>query len=94
MVRPIGLHILGQKPTNVEPAPLEGSTTGLMSATNLGAYSRDRPCRLTDSFPLAKNYCHMLTQSWAIGLPVLASDIGTLRQRRPSARRRLVIAGG
>jgi glycosyltransferase involved in cell wall biosynthesis len=26
-------------------------------------------------------YCHTLTEAWAAGVPVLASDIGTLRER-------------
>lgn len=28
-----------------------------------------------------ETYCHTLTESWAAGVPVLASDIGTLRER-------------
>ena len=28
-----------------------------------------------------ETYCHTLTESWVNGLPVLASDIGTLRER-------------
>ena len=28
-----------------------------------------------------ETYCHTLTEAWAVGVPVLASDIGTLRER-------------
>ena len=28
-----------------------------------------------------ETYCHTLTEAWAAGIPVLASDIGTLRER-------------
>ena len=55
-----------------------------------GAYERDDlPKRLSDiepSFTLISSiwpetYCHTLTESWMAGIPVLASDIGVLRER-------------
>lgn len=55
-----------------------------------GAYERDefniRVSEIRPSFIgifsiWPETYCHTLTEAWAVGVPVLASDIGVLRER-------------
>jgi len=72
-----------------------GALHGSFAPEELGAivhgpYERDElPARLAEirpSFALVSSiwtetYCHTLTEAWLAGLPVLASDIGTLRER-------------
>ena len=57
---------------------------------NHGLYDReefnDRVAEISPAFTgifsiWPETYCHTLTESWAAGVPVLASDIGTLRER-------------
>jgi GT2 family glycosyltransferase/glycosyltransferase involved in cell wall biosynthesis len=73
----IELHILGQKPDSV-------------GGIYHGPYRREElperiraigPAVSLIPSPWPETYCHVLTESWAMGLPVLASDIGTLRER-------------
>jgi GT2 family glycosyltransferase/glycosyltransferase involved in cell wall biosynthesis/polysaccharide pyruvyl transferase WcaK-like protein len=80
--RPIELHILGQKPANFEPAQLGGIYHGTYERGELSK----RISAIGPNVSLVpslwpETYCHVLTESWAMGLPVLASDIGTLRDR-------------
>lgn len=79
---PIELHILGQKSRGFEPEAL--------GAVYHGPYQRDdlaeRIRAIAPAVSLVpslwpETYCHVLTEAWAMGLPVLASDIGTLRER-------------
>lgn len=79
---PIEIHVLGQVPLNFDPAKL--------GATYHGAYDREELPERVRAIGAAvslvpslwpETYCHVLTESWAMGLPVLASDIGTLRER-------------
>lgn len=79
---PIELHIVGLIPRNFEPEKL--------GAIYHGPYLRDELPERIRTIGAAvslvpslwpETYCHILTESWAMGLPVLASDIGTLRER-------------
>lgn len=79
---PIELHILGQKSRGFDPEPL--------GAIYHGPYERDELAERVRAIGPAislvpslwpETYCHVLTESWTMGLPVLASDIGTLRER-------------
>jgi GT2 family glycosyltransferase/glycosyltransferase involved in cell wall biosynthesis/polysaccharide pyruvyl transferase WcaK-like protein len=79
---PIELHAIGKKPANLDTAQL--------GAVYHGTYERDElpervrgiaPAVSLVPSPWPETYCHVLTESWAMGLPVLASDIGTLRER-------------
>ncbi len=75
-------HILGNVDgTLARPAP---------GVVQHGPYEReDLPKLLAEiapSFSLItsiwpETYCHTMTESWLLGIPVLASDIGTLRER-------------
>ena len=62
----------------------------LLDAVVHGSYERDqlpdlldsiRPsfCLVTSIWP--ETYCHTLTEAWFAGIPVIASDIGVLRER-------------
>ena len=79
---PFEFHFLGSKQRDFEPEKY--------GAIYHGAYKRSELPRrlqaLQASFGLIasiwpETYCHALTESWAAGLTVFASDIGTLRDR-------------
>jgi glycosyltransferase involved in cell wall biosynthesis len=75
-------HVLGATARRWEPAR--------RGAVVHGPYERDRLpealAAIRPSYALIasiwpETYCHTLTEAWQSGLPVLASDIGTLRER-------------
>jgi glycosyltransferase involved in cell wall biosynthesis len=79
---PIEFHLLGQKSRDVQPE--------VLGAVYHGPYQRDELAEHIRAIGPAvslipslspETYCHVLTESWAMGLPVLVSDIGTLRER-------------
>jgi GT2 family glycosyltransferase/glycosyltransferase involved in cell wall biosynthesis len=78
----IELHVLGPKSGGFDPESL--------GAIYHGPYHRDELAERIRAIGPAvslipslwpETYCYVLTESWAMGLPVLASDIGTLRER-------------
>jgi GT2 family glycosyltransferase/glycosyltransferase involved in cell wall biosynthesis len=75
-------HVLGTKTPKWEPQA--------RAAAYHGPYRRaELPGRLAEIVPSyaliastwPETYCHTLTEAWHSGIPVLASDIGTLRER-------------
>ena len=67
------------KPAEMEPIGI-----------NHGTYQRDgiqqrmldiRPSFVGIFSPFAETYCHTLTEAWASGVPVLASNLGTIKER-------------
>jgi glycosyltransferase involved in cell wall biosynthesis len=79
---PIELHALGKKPANFEAARVGAIYHGTYERNELPELVRDiGPAVSLVPSPWPETYCHTLTESWAMGLPVLASDIGTLRER-------------
>ena len=79
---PLEFHFLGVMPDDFD--------AGKHGAVAHGPYERaSLPDRLRAIAPAAsliasitpETYCHTLTESWAAGLPVFATDIGTLRER-------------
>jgi len=79
---PIEFHLLGQKKRDFQPE--------VLGAVYHGPYQRDElPEHIRAIGPAVslipslspETYCHVLTESWAMGLPALVSDIGTLRER-------------
>ncbi len=80
--QPVELHLLGRKVGNFEP-----EEHGIRYH---GPYDRGELAERLQAIgasvslipsPWPETYCHVLTESWAMGIPVLASDIGTLRER-------------
>ncbi len=78
---PIELHVLGD---------LGGHDVASVGATWHGEYVRDElPERLAEIRPTValvpsqwpETWCHVLTEAWAAGVPVLASDTGALSTR-------------
>jgi GT2 family glycosyltransferase/glycosyltransferase involved in cell wall biosynthesis len=79
---PIELHLLGKKVQNFDPGEYGVVYHGLYQRNELAERVRAiRPSVSLIPSPWPETYCHTLTESWAMGLPVLASDIGTLRER-------------
>lgn len=79
---PFEFHVFG--PVDSQ---LEAETPGVMLH---GPYERaalrDLVAKVQPSFSLIcsiwpETYCHTLTESWHFGLPVFASDIGTIKER-------------
>lgn len=79
---PIELHVLGKKVQNFDPEQFGAIYHGPYERDQLSGHIREigGTVSLIPS-PWPETYCHVLTESWAMGLPVLASDIGTLRER-------------
>jgi glycosyltransferase involved in cell wall biosynthesis len=80
--RPFEFHVLGDKSAVFNPEKY--------SAIYHGTYGREElPFKLNaikPSFAMCtsiwpETYCHTLSEAWLAGIPVLASDIGTLRER-------------
>ena len=79
---PIELHLLGKKVGDFDPEEYGVIYHGLYQRHELSAHVRKiRPSVSLIASPWPETYCHVLTESWAMGLPVLVSDIGTLRER-------------
>lgn len=79
---PIELHLLGKKVGDFDPEKYGVIYHGLYQRDELSGHIRAiRPSVSLVPSPWPETYCHVLTESWAMGLPVLASDIGTLRER-------------
>ncbi len=79
---PLEFHFLGNMVGSFVPEQFGGVRHGPYQRQELTA----RLVEIKPSFSLVasiwpETYCHTLTESWTNGLPVLASDIGTLRER-------------
>ena len=79
---PIQLHLLGKMVGSFNPEEYGVIYHGLYQRHELPEHVRAiRPSVSLVPSPWPETYCHVLTESWAMGLPVMASDIGTLRER-------------
>jgi GT2 family glycosyltransferase/glycosyltransferase involved in cell wall biosynthesis len=79
---PLEIHVLGEKSKNFDPESLGGIYHGPYHRDELVERIRAiRPAVSLVPSLWPETYCYVLTESWAMGLPVLASDIGTLRER-------------
>ncbi len=76
-------HFLGSLPKEITDLPqLGGVLHGRYKREHLNQYLQ----KIGPSFSIVSSiwpetYCHTLTESWAVGLPVFASNIGTLQER-------------
>lgn len=75
-------HILGHKHKSFDPAALGGVYHGPYELNNLPDHLK----KIRPSFALipsvwSETFCHTLTEAWASGLPVFASNIGALKER-------------
>lgn len=72
-------HTLGRVAPDFEDL---GINHGLYERHEFNARVREiRPAFMGIFSITPETYCHTLTEAWAAGVPVLASDIGTLRER-------------
>ncbi len=75
-------HFVGELHGGFKPERWGGLTHGPYARENLPAILdgiAPNYAAVTSIWP--ETYCHTLTEAWASGLPVFASDIGTLRER-------------
>jgi glycosyltransferase involved in cell wall biosynthesis len=75
-------HFLGNQASTFKPRSFGGICHGPYERDDLVEILR----RIAPSFSLIasiwpETYCHTLTESWAAGLPVFASNLGALRER-------------
>lgn len=79
---PFEFHILGATSREFNPSQYGGIVHGPYDREDLP----QKLVKIAPSLSLVpsiwpETYCHALTESWAAGIPVLASDIGVLRER-------------
>jgi glycosyltransferase involved in cell wall biosynthesis len=79
---PFEFHFLGNMIGSFRPEQFGGVKHGPYQRHELaGRLVAIRPSFSVVASIWPETYCHTLTESWVNGLPVLASDIGTLRER-------------
>ena len=79
---PFEFHFLGAKARDFQPEKFGGISHGRYNREQLEGMLRE----IGPSFSMiaslwTETYCHTLTESWAAGVPVLCSNIGTLTER-------------
>lgn len=80
--QPFEFHFLGAKAKDFQPEKFGGIYHGRYERDQLEGMLRE----IGPSFSMIaslwpETYCHTLTESWAAGIPVLCSNIGTLTER-------------
>jgi GT2 family glycosyltransferase/glycosyltransferase involved in cell wall biosynthesis len=80
--KPFEFHFLGQHASGFRPGEAGGIYHGRYKREELPALLREiRPSFSLIASIWAETYCHTLTESWALGLPVFASHFGALKER-------------
>lgn len=80
--RPFEFHFLGQHSSDFRPAAAGGTDHGRYQREDLPRLLKEiRPSFSLIASIWAETYCHTLTESWALGLPVFASHFGALKER-------------
>lgn len=75
-------HFLGNRASTFNPEALGGVCHGTYERDELPQVLREiRPAFSLIASIWPETYCHTLTESWAAGLPVLASNLGALKER-------------
>jgi GT2 family glycosyltransferase/glycosyltransferase involved in cell wall biosynthesis len=77
--RRLEFHFLGTIPAEMEPL---GIDHGRYQREDIQQRMLDiRPAFVGIFSPFRETYCHTLTESWASGVPVLAANLGTIKER-------------
>ena len=79
---PFQFHVLGDKARDFKPEDCGGIYHGSYERETLPKFLE----KISPSFSMissvwSETFCHTLTESWAAGIPVLATDMGALRDR-------------
>jgi GT2 family glycosyltransferase/glycosyltransferase involved in cell wall biosynthesis len=79
---PFEFHFLGPEHPTFEPARYGGISHGPYDRANIQQLLAEiAPSYAVVASVWPETYCHTLTEAWLGGLPVFASDLGTLRER-------------
>ncbi len=80
--KPFEFHFLGQQAPDFKPADAGGTVHGRYHREDLPRLLREiRPSFSLIASICGETYCHTLTESWAMGIPVFASHFGALKER-------------
>jgi len=79
---PLVIHLLGNRSSGLDPATYGGVDHGPYERDDLpGLLEKIAPSFSLVASRWPETYCHTLTESWAAGIPVLATRIGALQER-------------